>query len=236
MIGTALAKRLIRLSTVTVSVTRLRTFSTSPYRHCGRSRSEIEVQSGPHHVELTKIMPPARKASNVIGESDGLRLETGDSGVHRYPWVYLRDCCLCPQCFLPSSRSRMGLIKHLDTTPDIKASRVDLVQDAEAVRISWPDGHLSLFPVAFLLARSFSAEAQKARREIFKMNPVTWDSEHVPHAMDYDCVKNSDEGQLEFLQRLETSGLVILKNGPQRGGSIEELANSIAHIRVTNYG
>ena len=43
-------------------------------------------------------------------------------GEQKYPYVWLRDNCLCPECYQPSSKERLLLMQQLD--PDIKPSQV----------------------------------------------------------------------------------------------------------------
>ena len=104
-----------------------------------------------------------------------------DEGVvSRFPYVFLRDNCVCESCFHSNSSSRLTSFSVLDlddrvvqaqvewATPaqDTRLGRVGDVHapaTAECVRLQWSSGHESVYPLTWLRERCFSDTQQRRR-------------------------------------------------------------------------
>jgi gamma-butyrobetaine dioxygenase len=74
-------------------------------------------------------------------------------GEKRFHYIWLRDHCLCPQCYDPSSRQKIS--NFSDLTHDIKPFSVQC-QDNQLL-INWDElsGHQSIFPISWLLDHAY---------------------------------------------------------------------------------
>ncbi|GCB80691.1 hypothetical protein scyTo_0016330 [Scyliorhinus torazame] len=85
-----------------------------------------------------------------------------EDGSHsQYPYVWLRDNCQCPQCFLSSAKARKLSIEDLDV--NIYAEKVTLTDSK--ISVVWPDQHLSEFDSNWLKIRRFAQSARKEKQE-----------------------------------------------------------------------
>ncbi|XP_075919787.1 uncharacterized protein LOC116938488 [Petromyzon marinus] len=85
----------------------------------------------------------------------------------RYPYVWLRDNCVCPDCFLPSAQARRSAMARLD--PNTGVAEVAVANSGQGVSVVWPDGHRSDFSGPWLAARCFSAASRAATQEAIFM-------------------------------------------------------------------
>ncbi len=80
---------------------------------------QLELSGSSHGV--ANAMTTIR---DVRSDLSGKRLEVTWESVDQpaaFPFVWLRDCCQCPQCFHPVSNGRLLLLRDvsLDVTPDV---------------------------------------------------------------------------------------------------------------------
>ncbi|XP_078738888.1 gamma-butyrobetaine dioxygenase [Lampetra fluviatilis] len=155
----------------------------------------------------------------------------------RYPYVWLRDNCLCPGCFLPSAQARRSLMAQLD--PGTGVAEVAVTSSGQGVSVLWPDGHRSDFSGRWLAARCFSAASRAATQEaIFMEERELWGCEmsaRLP-AFPFEAVLSDGAASLAWLTSLRRHGLALLHGAPARRGQIERLANSVGFLRLTFYG
>jgi len=65
-------------------------------------------------------MDPAIQKVEALDAGHFVRVEWEDGSESRYPCVWLRDNCQCPQCFLRSARARRLLVEDLDVNVVVK--------------------------------------------------------------------------------------------------------------------
>ena len=112
----------------------------------------------------------------------------GKGVTSKFPYVWLRDNCLCHSCFHSKSSSRLTSFANLDLDDRVvhcksvhgkvqdtrlgRHTRLDPVtgpsvqhseEEQECLRLVWSSGHESSFPVRWLQERCFSNERQAAR-------------------------------------------------------------------------
>ncbi|XP_037087523.1 gamma-butyrobetaine dioxygenase-like [Pollicipes pollicipes] len=170
-----------------------------------------------------------------VGSVD-LTWNNGDVG--QFPYVWLRDSCLCPGCYHPSALSRKLRIDQLDVGIVPRSVRND--PDAQEVVITWPDGHVSRFPHDWLGQRQFTPQQLKERKkEQAGPRTVLWDRAAMEHSLfkvDYKELLGDLSVLRETLHRLISHGLLVVRNTPIRFGVVEEIASRLGHTRMTHYG
>ncbi|XP_063233614.1 gamma-butyrobetaine dioxygenase-like [Bacillus rossius redtenbacheri] len=158
----------------------------------------------------------------------------------KFPWLWLRDNCQCAACFNSSSYSRIINWESFDT----KVFPVDVSIGEDAVRVAWSDGHESVFSLAWLLERRFTAAAQEEwLTKTYQPSKVSWGSEQFPLILRRFCYKDviescfrSDECLLEWLESLAVHGVAFLERTPHRTDQVRQLADRVAFIKKTVYG
>ncbi|MBN3324995.1 BODG dioxygenase, partial [Atractosteus spatula] len=153
---------------------------------------------------------------------------------HLYPFVWLRDNCQCPRCFLPSAGARSLPLPDLDV--DTGVDRVELTEPTK-VSVVWPDQHTSEFDADWLKKRCFSPSArQKQREELFLNDKQYWGSElRIPTAS-FEEVLSDDKAAYSWLTALRRVGIVYLKGAPAEQGQVARLSDRIGYLRLTFYG
>ena len=116
-------------------------------------------------------------------ESDGtLHVTWNDNRVNRYPFVFLRDICRCPECFHESSSQRsfdtVGQLRM-----NIQPKRVEVLQSGKQIAVTWPDEHVSVFDSEWLHSRRLAEKSQEAEAKedptLNKAGVIFWNAEQV---------------------------------------------------------
>jgi len=162
-----------------------------------------------------------------------VELNVGDLS-YRFPAVWLRDNCDCPECRDPVSRQKLFGIEQLPATLAVAAVEED-EDDVLTVHFA-PDGHRSVFAWHWLLAHALDGYGPDPRTEDAKMLWAAKDldlDEAVgawPRFLDHASHR---EDCLESVLRL---GFVLLRDVPVRPGAVLEVARGFGFVRETNYG
>ena len=116
-------------------------------------------------------------------KSDGtLHVTWNDNRVNRYPFVFLRDICRCPECFHESSSQRsfdtVGQLRM-----NIQPKRVEILQSGKQIAVTWPDEHVSVFDSEWLHSRRLAEKSQEAEAKedptLNKAGVIFWNAEQV---------------------------------------------------------
>lgn len=151
-----------------------------------------------------------------------------------YPFVWLRDNCQCPDCFLDSAKARKLPFEKLDVNTGVK--NVDLA-NPEKVCITWPDGHTSEFDASWLKKRCFSKQSRaQTQEELSHQECKLWGSDLQIPTMSYQDVLTSDVHALQWLTTLKKVGIVLLDGAPTSQGELVTLGKRIGFLRLTFYG
>ncbi|KAI8513908.1 Gamma-butyrobetaine dioxygenase [Branchiostoma belcheri] len=165
-----------------------------------------------------------------------VEVEWSDGGVSRFPYVWLRDNCQCPQCFNPDSLSRRVLMNDLDV--NVSPVRVELQAKGSLLSVEWPQGHQSQYDCQWLRERCFSTQALSERERDWQRKTQLWGAElahNLPKA-DFPAILRDDRALHDFLVVLDSVGLVLVQNVPCDVGQVERLANRVAFLKPTSYG
>ena len=136
----------------------------------------------------------------------------------RFHHIWLRDNCLCPNCFAENSFQRV-----LDISDFQSPTPLSVEQQNGDLRIVWDETptHESLFPVSWLMNRAYDTEPKPL---IQVPETVLWDKDwlenHPPQRHDIHSVPES-----VWMDDLLTFGFTILKNM-----AVEELEPFLASI------
>jgi gamma-butyrobetaine dioxygenase len=202
-----------------------------------REQEETRMASTPAIAPLSMSdLAPARTARSIVQlEEDGgsLTLVWDDGRRSRFPALWLRDNCPCPECRHPQALERTFLfVDH----PAPRISAATLVGDGDVeVRFVAADGmHTSGFARGWLRSRCCSPEALAARVSA----PLLWDAgirERLP-VLDYADYMHTDAGLRAWLEAVQGHGIVLLRGVPQVPGALLEVARRVGPIRASNFG
>lgn len=103
---------------------------------------------------------------------------------------------------------------------------------ASSVVVEWSDGTASTLDAAWLAAHCFSFRGEQQYDPLQKFLTT---SDPVP-AIDFETVKNSEEGVYAWTAGLLDFGLCVLTDGPTETGHIVPVAERICSVMPTLYG
>ncbi|KAM4017121.1 gamma-butyrobetaine dioxygenase isoform 1-T3 [Anomaloglossus baeobatrachus] len=157
-----------------------------------------------------------------------------DGGQSLYPYVWLRDNCQCPECFLHSAIARKLPIENLDVNTGL--GNINLT-DTNKVSITWPDDHQSEFDASWLKKRCFSKTSRaEMNEELFLQKQQYWGSDLKIPTMSYEDVLHCDQTAFKWLCALRKMGIVVLEGAPVKQGELVTLGKRIGYMRHTFYG
>ena len=149
----------------------------------------------------------------------------------RFPAVWLRDNCPCPQCLDPGTGQ-----KRLDVTGIPNGLAITLVEDAgESVLVTFgPDQHRSVFSRSWLEEHALGGDGDgDDRTEDGKELWLPADLAGLP-AMSWSGYLAG--GKARALAAVLRLGFVLLSGVPAEPGRVLEVAASFGYVRETNYG
>jgi gamma-butyrobetaine dioxygenase len=150
----------------------------------------------------------------------------------RFPAVWLRDNCPCPECQDPGSGQKLKDITEIPNDLCVAAS----ADAGESVLVTFvPDGHRSAFSRSWLAGHALDGYADgDGRTEDDKdlwlaadmiLPQVSW-----PRYLDRPA------DQIRALEDVLRRGFVWLHDVPPEPGMVLEVAASFGFVRETNYG
>lgn len=185
-----------------------------------------KYQQMKENVEVTKI----------YSEDEMLHIQTANGGHLKYPWLWLRDNCQCPQCFNSQMQSRTINWRYFDTNIQPK----DCSGKNESLNIEWSDGHKSEYAFDWLKKREFIKDVQEEwLQTYYKPKQVPWNSSNFHEILkrfNYTKIIESDEELLHWLKALATGGVAIIEGTPGDEDSLPNLVKRIGFIKRTHYG
>jgi gamma-butyrobetaine dioxygenase len=167
---------------------------------------------------------------------EGLTLEA-DGDMLRFPVVWLRDNCPCPECLDPGSGQKLKDITELPAGLAVSAAEVA----RESVVVTYaPDGHRSVFSRSWLAGHALAGEGKSdgeddRRAEDGKELWLPGDADPLPEASwpRYLAEPASRACALDAVFRW---GFVLLRDVPAEPGTVLQVAASFGFVRETNYG
>ncbi|XP_017104160.2 gamma-butyrobetaine dioxygenase [Drosophila bipectinata] len=167
-----------------------------------------------------------------------IREENGGPHVLKYPQIWLRDNCQCPDCFHAATRARKS---HWERGPfNIEVSKLHYNREQQKLEVTWQDEHKSSYDIAWLRERDFGEAARRRYlNEVYKPPPQLWGKTDFPamrREFDYQDVLQQDKVLRAWLEALAVQGFAILKEAPDDINVARKLAERIGYIKRTTYG
>nr|XP_033783768.1 gamma-butyrobetaine dioxygenase [Geotrypetes seraphini]XP_033783769.1 gamma-butyrobetaine dioxygenase [Geotrypetes seraphini] len=163
-----------------------------------------------------------------------IRIFWKDGSQSLYPFVWLRDNCQCPGCFLHSAKARKFSVEDLNVNTGVKNV---ILSNTRQISVLWPDEHISEFDAEWLKRRCFSKESRaEIQEELFSPACRYWGSDLQIPVLSYEEVLRSDEGALKWITTLKKFGIVLLDGVPAAQGELITLGKRIGFMRLTFYG
>ena len=114
-----------------------------------------------------------------------VKIVWNDDTTSRFPHIFLRDSCKCPQC--SNQQTIVNTIVEFGLDIEVKKANISehgaSFLNMEQVCV-WPDGHQSVYPSDFLFATRMP-EKRKERKEnvddLVKGELLLWNREIVQH-------------------------------------------------------
>ncbi len=161
---------------------------------------------------------------------DRLAVTWDDGAVNEYHFVWLRDNCACPECRHPDAWER---------TLDPLTVPLDLTGRAEngdgALRVTWPDGHVTALSPSWLRDHAYEPAARTARHRA----PQPWTAGDIaadPPVVAWEAVAADPAARLAWLRLIRERGFTIVTGVPTVPGAVLEVARLVSYVRETNFG
>ncbi|XP_025977553.1 gamma-butyrobetaine dioxygenase isoform X2 [Dromaius novaehollandiae] len=186
------------------------------------------------HTAQPRSMKAEIQKVEALEENHFVCVHWEDGSESRFPCVWLRDNCQCPDCFLDSAKARKLLFEDLDV--NIVVKDVTLT-DGKKISVTWPDEHTSEYEAKWLKKRCFSEEArEEMRKDLFLPERQYWGSDLQLLELPFEEVLCSDESAYKWLCTLKKVGIVLLTGAPAQQGELVKLGHRIGFLRLTFYG
>ncbi|XP_042886153.1 gamma-butyrobetaine dioxygenase-like [Penaeus japonicus] len=153
-----------------------------------------------------------------------------------YPYVWLRDNCQCPDCFLRSASSRLFRVSGLSL--DVRPKDVQVSDDGSFLHVVWEDGHRSAYEAKWLNARAFNPRKQSVYNSMYRLPQELWDSDmsqRIPRAS-FDELMEDDAALLKMLECMEVLGFTVVSGARLQEGELHRLSERVSHLVPSNYG
>eukprot|EP01119_Soliformovum_irregulare_P025743 TRINITY_DN9617_c0_g1_i1.p1 TRINITY_DN9617_c0_g1~~TRINITY_DN9617_c0_g1_i1.p1 ORF type:complete len:452 (-),score=79.19 TRINITY_DN9617_c0_g1_i1:430-1785(-) len=164
-----------------------------------------------------------------------LDITWGDQHTSMFPFIWLRDNCLCPQCVDPHS----GQKKHSSAEINPKIGPAEITRNGDGdLKIVWNLGkHQSTWPMKWLREHCLNQSEIARRNLVRKKGMELWefDLENFP-TFDHNAIMNDDQELFNWMVALRKWGVSVVKNVPKKKSGIEEVTSRIGPQRSTMYG
>lgn len=159
---------------------------------------------------------------------ESFRLSWNEGEHDEFPFIWLRDNCLCPECRHAEAWERTVDTVELDV--DIRPATFDF---DGGLTVAWEDGHRSAFSGDWL--RSYAP----GKGLIDSTGPVLWTGNSIRNdypQIDLAEIEAGDAGLLRWLRLVRDYGFALIRGVPTHVGAVVELVERIAFVQETNFG
>lgn len=156
-----------------------------------------------------------------------------------FPYRWLRDSCLCPNCILRSTGQKLH--RTSDIPEHIRPSSTTLDGANAILKVEWMDGHQSVYPMEFLERFSSKRAIEEFRNDV---GLVGWNKNRIESSENlftpYEDL-DSPKGLLGAITQLSRYGLAFIKGVPNEEvdhekSEVRKLAGYFGEMRTTFYG
>jgi gamma-butyrobetaine dioxygenase len=163
-------------------------------------------------------------------------LELAVSGrVLRFPAIWLRDNCPCPECVAPGTTQKLRDITDLPN--GVAVTHTEHAAGSVTVTFA-PDQHRATFSRPWLTAHAPGAAGDDDERtEDGKQLwlPAELENGRLPQA-NWSRYLGQPAERIRALEAVLRLGFVLLRDVPPEPGTVLEVAASFGFVRETNYG
>jgi gamma-butyrobetaine dioxygenase len=181
-------------------------------------------------------LAPLRTTHSITGvqhDGRGVTLDWSDGRQSRFPALWLRDNCACPQCRHPQALERTFMfVDH--AAPQLAAARVGDDGGLEVEFSAGAAAHVARYTRGWLRAYDGSPGALAERAPALRL----WDAainDTLP-SIDYGAFMHTDAGMRAWIEAIQHDGIVLLRGVPAQPGALLPVARRIGPIRPTNFG
>jgi gamma-butyrobetaine dioxygenase len=168
----------------------------------------------------------------------GPDLELAVSGrVLRFPAMWLRDNCPCPECVAPGTTQKLKDITDLPN--GVAITLTEHAADSIAVTFA-PDQHRATFSLSWLAAHAPGSDGDGDERtedgkQLWLPGDLAPETGRFPQAT-WSRYLDQPAERLRALEAVLRLGFVLLRDVPPEPGTMLEVAASFGFVRETNYG
>ena len=98
----------------------------------------------------------------VHADKKYLKVVWNDESTSRFPYIFLRDSCKCPQC----SAQQAIVNTIVEFGMDIGITKASITGDGKSLKCLWPDGHESDYPIDFLFKTRMPEKREERGRNL----------------------------------------------------------------------
>ncbi|KAI8121584.1 mitochondrial, Trimethyllysine dioxygenase [Lucilia cuprina] len=127
--------------------------------------------------------------------------------------LWMRHICRCSECF--DSKANRPLIEFFELDQDLQPVMATVIEETRKLDIIWSDGHTSSYNLSMLYE-----QLQKSQTFITPNN-LLWNFQHTQYRDDlqsinfYELLQSNKSGIYKALDRLQKSGVLIIKQVPK---------------------
>ncbi|XP_069505063.1 trimethyllysine dioxygenase, mitochondrial-like isoform X2 [Ambystoma mexicanum] len=153
-----------------------------------------------------------------------------DDLLMRFDFIWLRDHCRSDSSYNWKTNQRI-----LDTASvNLNIRPTDVRVDDSMVYLTWPDGHLTNYSLAWLMENSYEEQQRQPRCQ------TLWNAEIYKRAQvastPYQRLLDTEEGLKELLANFLRYGIAFVDGVPPDEESTELVSRRVGLIRETFYG
>ncbi|HEX4251005.1 MAG TPA: TauD/TfdA family dioxygenase [Pseudonocardia sp.] len=153
----------------------------------------------------------------------------------RWPAIWLRDNCQCPQCRDPRNDQKLFGITDLPIQPSV----LDISTDGTLAFVEFEPRHRGVYPLAWLRSIETAETAGHPGDDRSEAGKRLWRAadfaDGPPNASWADYLASPAE-RLRCLAAVRELGFVLLRGVPAVENTVLEVVESFGYVRRTNYG
>ena len=155
-----------------------------------------------------------------------------DGEKSNFHFLWLRDNC--PKGMHPTARQRN--FNFLTVSENIHPKTFNITNEGN-LKIKWSEGnHISIFESKWLRKNCYNINNKKKYVSPY----ILWDKAIRNNmnnvTIECDKIMSSEEGLIDWLEKLHYYGFCLVKNAPTEKKSALKILNRISHIRETFFG
>jgi gamma-butyrobetaine hydroxylase len=172
---------------------------------------------------------------DIIEAGRALRIVWDNGESDRFHAVWLRDNALDAKTRSPTNGQRLMTVLDIAENVVIASALID--GRGDVALIFAPDPHESIFPAAWLCARSYDKAPPRERGWVGPEIEL-WDNTLQSRALAaaYPQLRRDRRALGDWLETVRRYGFAILTETPVHSGGLAEIADLFGYIRETNYG